>query len=89
MKVPQDKFGNLQLLTNGWGGHYTVVTQELIALATVQLGTKPLFWGRYVKGPIPSVSGTSSDGEGPEYGAGSCMHYHILSRPKSSRSILQ
>ena len=48
MKVPQDKFGNLQLLT---GGHYTVVTQELIALATVQLGTKPLFWGRYFKGP--------------------------------------
>ena len=35
----------------GGGGHYTVVTQELIALATVQLGTKPLFWGRYVKGP--------------------------------------
>ena len=35
----------------GGGGHYTVVTQELIALATVQLGTKPLFWGRYFKGP--------------------------------------
>jgi hypothetical protein len=35
----------------GGGGHYTVVTQELIASATVQLGTKPLFWGRYFKGP--------------------------------------
>src|ERR1700730_6602487 len=29
----------------------TVVTQKLIALATVQLGSKPLFWGRYFKAP--------------------------------------
>jgi len=39
--------------TDQWVGAdtSTVVTQELIALATVQLGTKPLFWGRYFKGP--------------------------------------
>src|SRR6185312_11352533 len=39
--------------TDQWVGAdtSTVVTQELIALATLQLGTKPLFWGRYFKGP--------------------------------------